>query len=162
MRGAIAAHFPRPGHRLADQLAAGTDQQAVARAQNAADILGRELDDILARDRDPGTRLRPTAGQINEARSRADAARQRFDDIVRLERPATVAALKALRAVMDLPAPNPPDDGADRLTRHRQQLTERLTGALAATATTTAAGPRPARDLPRHHARPTTVKRGMR
>ncbi|MET9611694.1 hypothetical protein [Kitasatospora indigofera] len=163
VRATIAAHFPRPDHRLAAQLASGIDQQAVARAQNAVTVLGRELDDILARDRGPGTRLRPTVEQINEARSRSDAARRRLDDLVRLERPATAAALRVLRAVMTLSAPPSPGDGVERLSRHRQQLTERLTTALPATATTgsasrSAAEPRPAR----HQPRPTTANRGMR
>ncbi|MEE1828037.1 hypothetical protein PUR61_38550 [Streptomyces sp. BE20] len=116
VRATIAAYYPRPGHRLADQLAAGIDTQAVARAQNAVVVLGRELDDILARDRNPATRLRPSVEQITQAHSRSDAARRRFNDIVSKDRPATVAALRALRAVMDLPAPPEPGDGADRLT----------------------------------------------
>ncbi|MER6400117.1 hypothetical protein ABT263_29350 [Kitasatospora sp. NPDC001603] len=161
VRASIAAHYPRPGHRLADQLAAGIDTQAVARAQNAVAVLGRELDDLLAQDRDPAARLRPTAEQITQARSRAAAARRRYDDIVTKDRPATAAALRALRAVMDLPAPAAPGDGADRLTRHRRRLTEHLTGGLPAT-TTAPPGPRQARDLPRHETRPTPVKRGMR
>lgn len=75
MRATIAAHYPRPDHRLTDPLAAGIDQQAAARAQNAVAVLGRELDNLLAQDRDPATRLRPTAEQIKEARSRSDAMR---------------------------------------------------------------------------------------
>ncbi|MFE2729189.1 hypothetical protein [Kitasatospora sp. NPDC059327] len=160
-RATIAAHYPRPDHRLADQVAAGIDDQAVARAQNAVLVLGRELDDLLAQDRNPARRLRPTAEQITQARTRYDAARQSFNDIVDKDRPATVAALRALRAVMDLPAPPPPSDGADRLTRHRRQLTERLTGAPPAAAATTP-GPRPARDQPLRETRPAAVKRGMR
>ncbi|MFE7525787.1 hypothetical protein ACFU7Y_08685 [Kitasatospora sp. NPDC057542] len=168
VRATIAAHYPRPDHRLVNQLAAGIDNQAVARAQNAVVVLGRELDDLLAQDRNPAIRVRPTAEQITQARSRCDAARQRFNDIVNKDRPATVAALGALRAVMDLPAPLPRDDGADRLTRHRRQLTERLTGARPATATTESAvataapRPRPARDVPRQETRPATVNRGVR
>ncbi|WP_329492919.1 hypothetical protein [Kitasatospora herbaricolor] len=161
VRATIAAHYPRPDHRLTDPLAAGIDQQAAARAQNAVAVLGRELDNLLAQDRDPATRLRPTAEQIKEARSRSDAAGRRLNDIVNKDRPATRAALRALREVMDLPAAPSPGDGADRLTRHRRRLTERLTGALPAAATTTP-GPRPARHQPRRQARPTTVKRGMR
>ncbi|MFJ6771776.1 hypothetical protein ACIQOV_12545 [Kitasatospora sp. NPDC091257] len=167
VRATIAAHYPRP-RRLADQLAAGIDNQAATRAQNAAAILGRELDDLLAQERDPAARLRPTAEQITWARSRSEAARQRLDDIVTKDRPATVAALKALRAVMDLPAPPPRDDGVERLTRHHRQLTERLTGVPRVTATTTsslptaAPRPRPARELPRQETRPTTMNRGVR
>ncbi|GGV27085.1 hypothetical protein GCM10010495_48940 [Kitasatospora herbaricolor] len=164
VRATIAAHYPRPDHRLTDQLAAGIDNKAAARAQNAVAVLGRELDNLLAQDRDPATRLRPTAEQIKEARSRSDAAGRRLNDIVNKDRPATRAALRALREVMDLPAAPPPGDGADRLTRHLHRLTERLTGALPAAATTgpaaatTTPRPRPAR----HQPRPTTVKRGMR
>ncbi|MFE2912437.1 hypothetical protein ACFXI0_07770 [Kitasatospora indigofera] len=161
VRATIAAHYPRPDHSLSDQLAAGIDNQTAARAQNAVAVLGRELDNLLAQDRDPAARLRPTAEQIKEARSRSDAAGRRLNDIVSKDRPATRAALRALREVMDLPAVPPPGDGADRLTRHLRRLTERLTGALPGAATTTA-GPRPARHQPRRQARPTTVKRGMR
>ncbi|MFF2619681.1 hypothetical protein [Kitasatospora sp. NPDC058046] len=168
VRATIAAHYPRPDHRLADRLADGIDNQAAPRVQNAVAVLGRELDDLLAQDRDPRAHLRPAAEQITQARSRRDAARRRLDDIVTKDRPATAAALRALRAVMELPAPPPRDDGADRLTRHRRQLVERLTGALPTTATTgsavasTAPKPRPARDTPRQEPRPATVNRGTR
>ncbi|MFD9066318.1 hypothetical protein ACFVZ3_32925 [Kitasatospora purpeofusca] len=165
VRATVAAHYPRPDHRLADRLAGGIDGQAVTRARNAVAALGRELDSLLAQDRDPAARLRPTAEEVTRARARSDAARRRYDDIVDKERPATLTALRALRAVMDLPAPPPPDDGADRLTLHRRRLTERLTGALAATAgpaATTEPGPRPARSLPRQETPPATVKRGIR
>ncbi|MFD5921716.1 hypothetical protein ACFVYP_33295 [Kitasatospora sp. NPDC058201] len=168
VRATVAAHFPRPGHRLGDQLAADIDQEAVARARNAVDVRTRALDDLLAADRNPRARLAPTAEQISEARSRADAARQRLNEITGKDRPATVEALRALRAVMDLPAPPPPGDseGAGRLARHRRQLAERLTGTLPAAPTgpaaTTAAGPRPAPKPPRRETRPTIVKRGTR
>ncbi|MEE1822220.1 hypothetical protein PUR61_08430 [Streptomyces sp. BE20] len=161
VRATVAAHFPRPGHRLGDQLAAGIDQEAVARARNAVAVLTRALDDLLAADRNPRAGLAPTAEQISEARSRADAARQRFNEITGTDRPATLEALRALRAVMDLPEPPPPGDGDGRLARHRRQLTERLTATGPAAATTTP-GPRPARNLPRQEPRPATVKRGMR
>ncbi|MEV7929047.1 hypothetical protein [Kitasatospora sp. NPDC088779] len=168
VRATIAAHFPRPDYRLRDILVGSIDHQAVTRAHNAVTVLVGALDDLLARDRDPGEHPRPTAEQITRARSRVDAASRRLDGVIRKDRPAMVAALGALEAVMKMPAPPPQDsDGTARLTRHREQLTERLTGTVPAAGTgpqaaTTPAGPRPARDLPRQATRPTTANRGMR
>ncbi|MEU9133876.1 hypothetical protein AB0D08_38305 [Kitasatospora sp. NPDC048540] len=168
VRTAVAEHFPRPDHRLTDRLGYGTDLQALARAQDAMAHLGSELEDLSTLGRAGERHLRPTAARLEEARSRYDTALQRFDDIVQKERPATLGALRALRAVMDLPAPPPRDDGTERLARHRQHLTEHLTAPAAAgpaadTVPATARGggnprPRPAR-LPRPA---TTTRRGMR
>ncbi|MDH6115625.1 hypothetical protein P3T30_006609 [Kitasatospora sp. MAP12-9] len=75
VRRAIAAHFPGR-YRLEEQLTGNLDNQAIARAQQTHHVLGRELDQILAQERDPGARERPTAQQVAEAQSRTSSRRR--------------------------------------------------------------------------------------